>query len=93
MEAALIYKSLFPEKSFQEISAIFFAEFTPQSTHFMFLKIFQCWGINECKLRAEISDEEIAQFLDRLTDLVASAYIVHQGNGVLTAQQEGNSHD
>jgi hypothetical protein len=93
MEAALIYKSLYSEKSFQEISAIFFAEYTPQTTHFTFLKIFQCWGINECKLRAEISDEEVALFFDQLIDLVAAAYILHQANRALISPQEGKGHE
>jgi hypothetical protein len=87
MEAEFIYKKLFPEKSLPEISVIFFSEYTPQSAHFLLLKIFQCWGINDCTLRAEISNEEIALFLDQLMDLVAAAYILHQANRVLQTEK------
>lgn len=89
MEAEFIYKKLYPQQPFKDVLEVFFSEYSPQTTHFLFLKIFQCWGINKCTLKSEISDEEIALFFDQLIDLVAAAHIEHQANRVSHNKQHG----
>lgn len=93
MEAAFIYKNLYPNNSFRDTLNIFFAKYSPELTHYLCLKIFQCWGVNECTIKAEISDEEIALFLDQLTDLVAAAHIEHQANRVSDRNAKEDSND
>lgn len=73
--------------------ATFFVENTPESVKYFFWRMFQCWAVKDCKIKAEISDEEVALFFDQLMDLVAAAYIVHQANRVSPNQQEGNGHE
>jgi len=72
---------------------MFFKENTPDTTWVVFFKMFQCWMIKDCKVKAEISDEEVALFFDQLIDLVAAAYIVHQANRVPETRQRGTEHD
>jgi hypothetical protein len=66
--------------TFSEVLANFFTANTPESTEVLAWKIFQCWALKDCNLKAEISDEKIALFLDQIIGLVAAAYNVHQAN-------------
>jgi len=78
---------------FSEVVAGYFKANTPESTKVLFWKVFQCWALKDCNLKAEVSDEEVALFFDQLIDLVAAAYIVHQANRVSQTQQEGSGHE
>lgn len=69
----------------------FFAKHSPESARFMFWKFFQCWAIKDCKINAEISDEEVAQFFDQLGDFVAAAYLEHQS--INSNKQKGERHE
>lgn len=93
MEAAFIYKNLYPSNSFKDILNVFFTKYSPELTHYLCLRIFQCWGVNECTTKAEISDEEIALFLDQLIDLVAAAYIVHEVNRASDSNSKEGQND
>jgi hypothetical protein len=93
MEAAIINKSFSNKSSLSEVMSSFFKKNTPDSAKTIFWKLFQCWALKDCKIKAEISDEEIALFFDQLIDLVAAAYIVHQANRVSQTQQEGSGHE
>jgi hypothetical protein len=75
--------------SFKEVVTNFFKVNTPESTKVLFWKVFQCWALKDCNLKAEVSDQEIALFFDQLIDLVAAAYILHQANRVSSAGQQG----
>jgi hypothetical protein len=77
----------------KKVTEIFFSKHSLDSAKYMFFKFFQCWSLKDCKIKAEISDEEVALFFDQLTDLVAAAYILHQANGASDNQQEGGPHD
>lgn len=70
----------------------FFAGHNLDSTRVFVWKIFQCWTLNDCYVKADISDREIALFLDQLTDLVAAAQILHQANRAFDGQTEGGDH-
>ena len=85
----VINKPFTSYRSLPEALDVFFAENTPDSSWTFFFKIFQCWTLKDCKIKTEISDEEVALFFDQLNDLVAAAYTVHQANRVLATRQEG----
>ena len=93
MEAVFINKSFTSNLSLKEVTATFFKENTPESAKIFFWKMFQCWALKDCKIKAEISDEEVALFFDQLIDLVAAAYIVHEANRVSPTRQEGIEHE
>jgi hypothetical protein len=93
MEAVFINKDLTSGLPLKKVMDAFFSANTPESVKNLFWKMFQCWATKDCKIKAEISDEEVALFFDQLIDLVAAAYIVHQANRVSPNQQEGGSHD
>ena len=92
MEAVFINKSISDQLTLSEVMSSFFKKNTPDSTKTTFFKIFQCWALKDCNIKAEISDEEIALFFDQLIDLVAAAYILHEANRV-SPGQEGIKHD
>jgi len=92
MEAVTIKTNLISNLSFKEVVASFFKDNTPDSAQVLFWKLFQCWATQDCSLKAELSDKEVALFFDQLINLVAAAYILHQANGALN-QQEGNGHE
>lgn len=75
---------------FDKVLDSFFDENTPESTWTTFFKLLQCWTVKDCKLKYDISDEEIALFFDQLIDLVAAAYIIHQANRVSANATKGN---
>lgn len=80
------------QSPFQDSLMLFFSKYSLSATRYFLFRIFQCWGTNECRIKAEISDKEVALFFDQLTDLVAAAYILHQANRVSTNEQEGIKH-
>ncbi|MDB5024948.1 MAG: hypothetical protein JWP78_2703 [Mucilaginibacter sp.] len=73
--------------------AIFFKVNTPESVKVLFWKIFQCWVTRDCKIKADLSDEEIALFFDQLIDLVAAAHIAHQANRASGSKSKEGSDD
>jgi hypothetical protein len=81
--------SLSSKATFSEVVANFFKCHTLDSAYMFKWKIFQCWTLNDCDITSDIPNEEIALFLDQLTDLVAAAYILHQANRVPNAGQQG----
>lgn len=93
MKPVTINKPLPSNRPLPEVLEFFFAQNTPDSSWAFFLKMFQCWTLKDCKIKAEISDEEVALFFDQLIDLVAAAYIVHQANRVSMNQPEGKRHE
>ena len=93
MEAAIKNKSFSNNLALSEVMGSFFKERTPDTAKVVFWKLFQCWALKDCKIKAEMSDEEVALFFDQLIDLVAAAYIVHQANRVPITGQEGREHE
>lgn len=93
MEAVIINHNFSSGLTLKEVMENFFEAHTPEETKVLFWKFFQCWVTRECKIKADLSDEEVALFFDQLIDLVAAAYILHQANGVSQNQQGGESHD
>ena len=71
----------------------FFKANTPDSVREFFWKVFQCWVTRDCNIKAEISDEEVALFLDQLTELLTAAYLVHQTGGSTKSAEEGSGND
>ena len=66
----------------KEVISAFFRSNTPDSSQVLTWKIFQCWTTRDCNFKSDVSDKEIAAFLDQLNLLVAAAYIEHQANAV-----------
>lgn len=93
MEAVFINKSLANNLSLKEVTTTFFKKYSPDSTKVLFWKFFQCWALKDCKIKADVTDEEVALFFDQLIDLVMAAYIVHQGNDGSQTGQKGISHE
>lgn len=93
MEAILIHKNFSSVLPFDQVMETFFKGYSPDSAYDFFWKMFQCWATKECKIKAEISDEEVALFFDQLIDLVAAAYILHQANRVPKPEQGGKAHE
>jgi hypothetical protein len=93
MEAVLQHRDFGTGLPLKEVMDAFFGENTPESVKELFWKMFQCWVTKDCKIRADISDEEIALFFDQLIDLVAAAYTVHQANRAPQTGQKGNQNE
>lgn len=55
----------------------FFRSNPPEMVRYFTLLIFQCWALNDCKLKAEVTDTGLADFLDQLNELVASAHLYY----------------
>lgn len=89
----ILNKKASPEIPFNKVLDEFFANNTPESAYAILFKIFQCWVVNGCKIKAGIPDEDMALFLDQLNSLVAAAFIVHQGNRVPATLQKGVGDD
>ena len=93
MEAVIKYNNFKAGLSFKKVMTTFFSENSPESVKILFWKFLQCWALKDCKIKAEISDEEVALFFDQLIDLVAAAYILHEANKAPKTEQEGNQHE
>jgi hypothetical protein len=92
MGAAVNKQNLTTSSTIHAGVAMFFKDHTPDSAKVMFWKLFQCWAMKECTIKAEVTDEEVALFFDQLNDLVSAAYVLHQANEPSANQQEGSSH-
>ena len=75
--------------SLKEVISTFFNSNTPDSSQVLTWKIFQCWTTRDCNFKSDVTNEEIAAFLDQLNLLVAAAYIEHQANAVSQNPQQG----
>lgn len=93
MEAVILKHNFTAGQTLKEAMEAYFKTNTPDSTNVLFWKFFQCWVTRDCKLKADLTDEEVALFFDQLIDLVAAAYIVHQANGASIEPKKGNDHD
>jgi len=93
MEAVNTYNNIESSSLIRRVLTNFFNLNSTESSRIIFWKIFQCWTIKDCKVKAEISDEEVALFFDQLIDLVAAAYILHEANKAPKTEQEGNQHE
>ena len=72
--------------------ANFFKKHSPESAKFLFWKVFQCWALKDCTIKAEVSDEEVAFFFDQLNELVDAAYLEHQASAINAKGPEGSDH-
>lgn len=72
--------------------ATFFRKHSPDSAKFLFWKVFQCWALKDCNIKAEVSDQELALFFDQLNELVDAAYLEHQASGLNTKSKEDSNH-
>lgn len=77
------------DNSLKEVISTFFNSNTPDSSQVLTWKIFQCWTTRDCNFKSDVTNEEIAAFLDQLNLLVAAAYIEHQANAVSENGQQG----
>jgi hypothetical protein len=93
MEAVYNNFNLSSETSLKEAMKAFFKDHTPESAKVLFWKMFQCWVTRDCKIKADLSDEEIALFFDQLINLVAAAHILHQANGAACPNSKEGSDD
>jgi hypothetical protein len=59
---------------FSDSLSKFFRQHPPEMVNYFTLIIFQCWAVNECKVKSEITDEAFAEFLDQINDLVKETY-------------------
>jgi hypothetical protein len=81
--------NLSSRRSLKEVITAFFNANTPDSSQVLTWKIFQCWTTRDCNFKSDVTNEEIAAFLDQLNLLVAAAYIEHQANAVSENPQQG----
>ncbi|WP_345947704.1 hypothetical protein ABDD95_12680 [Mucilaginibacter sp. PAMB04274] len=56
----------------------YFGANSPELVKYFTLMIFQCWSMNECKIKSEVSDKDFALFLDELNELVEAAHRYHK---------------
>lgn len=89
MEALYIHQKLSSGRAFKDVIAAFFKAHTPDSTKYLCWKLFQCWALKDCNIKAEITDEEVAFFFDQVIELVAAAYAEHQSE----KPQGGDTHN
>ena len=92
MEAVLSNKDRSSFTSLKQTLECFFAKNTPESVKVSFLRLLQCYVLNDCKVRAEVPDEEVARFYDQLIELVDAVYIVHQADRAPLNENGGNEH-
>lgn len=85
--------NLSSRRSLKEVITSFFNNNTLDSSQVLTWKIFQCWTTRDCNFKSDVTNEEIAAFLDQLNLLVAAAYIEHQANAVSENRQKGGSND
>ena len=88
MEAG-IANNLSSGSSLKEVISTFFNSITPDASQVLTWKIFQCWTTRDCNFKSDVTNEEIAAFLDQLNLLVAAAYIEHQANAVSENPRQG----
>ena len=80
-------------RSLKEVMTAVFNSITPDTSQVLTWKIFQCWTTRDCNFKSDVTNEEIAAFLDQLNLLVAAAYIEHQANAVSQNPQQGGSNE
>ena len=80
MEAILTNNSFSSGPPLKEVMANFFRKHSPDSAKFLFWKVFQCWALKDCTIKAEVSDEELALFFDQINELVDAAFLEHQAS-------------
>lgn len=80
MEAVYTQPNFSSGPSFKEVVTTFFSAHTPDSTKYLCWKLFQCWALKDCTIKAELTDEEVAFFFDQVIELVTAAYAEHQSD-------------
>jgi hypothetical protein len=93
MEAVYNIFNSSSEISLKEAMNVFFKDHTPESAKVLFWKMFQCWVTRDCKIKADLSDEEIALFFDQLINLVTAAHLLRQANGASNQNSREGSND
>jgi hypothetical protein len=82
-----------PDSSLLEAMNLFFNNRSFGTTQNIFFKLFQCWGIKECDEVVNLSNEEVALFLDDLLNLVSISYIAYQANKKPGLDMERNDYE
>ncbi|WP_345952993.1 hypothetical protein [Mucilaginibacter sp. PAMB04168] len=93
MEAILTNNSFSSGPPLKEVMATFFRKHTPDSAKLLFWKVFQCWALKDCTIKAEVSDQELALFFDQLNELVDAAYLEHQASESNPKSPEDSNHE
>jgi len=57
-------------RSLKEVMTAVFNSITPDTSQVLTWKIFQCWTTRDCNFKSDVTNEEIAAFLDQLNLLV-----------------------
>jgi hypothetical protein len=68
MEAVIVNTNFTSAVPLKKVMDAFFKANTPDSVQELFWRMFQCWVTRDCNIKAEISDEEVALFFDRLIE-------------------------
>jgi len=66
------------QRDFQIALSLFFSDNHPEIARYITLMIRQCWMLNDCRLKAEVSDKDVALFLLQLNELVEAAYLYNK---------------
>ncbi len=92
MEAVTTHNDQHPITSLKPTLENFFEKNTPDSVKISFLRLLQCYVLNDCDIRAEVPAKEVALFYDQLIALVDAAYLVHQANRAALTNNGGENH-
>jgi hypothetical protein len=68
MEAVYDNKEMLSGLGFGEVAETFFRDYSIGSVQVLFWKFFQCWVTRDCDLISDMTDKEIALFLDQLIE-------------------------
>ncbi|MFA6082768.1 hypothetical protein [Mucilaginibacter sp.] len=71
----------------------FFKVHTPEEIQLLFWKFFQCWVTRDCNIKANLSDEEVAQFYDQLMELITATHKLYEANVAMPRPQEGEDRE
>jgi hypothetical protein len=71
---AVVRKHDFTGMGLEGAVAGFFGVNSLEGSKVLFWTFFQCWVTRECKLKADLSDEEVALFFDQLLELLTVLY-------------------
>lgn len=76
-----------PQRTLFEATEAFFKERNFADAQNIFFKLFQCWSVQECYKRIDLTDAEVTLFCDGLLNVVSGAYLVYQATRGLNIQE------
>lgn len=91
MKTALLNMDCSSGLPLEKVLDAFFSTNPPDRVKFLFWKLFQCYVLKDCVIKAEVPEKDVALFYDQLTDLVTAVYLLHMKNNNDSQSKEGRT--